>query len=216
MKHFLTILIALLITGCTEEFFYQKHLQKNYGDYESKLASYNHRISENTNDATAYYERGDLLRGLGQYDLALADFDRAIKLQPDFDEAYLARGYLKYNYCSFRSDKTIFKDALTDAEKLIELNHSKYDAYLLRGRVHEAMYDYDESLKDYSMAIDLNPKGARAYYCRASLLYYKFHNTTNSMEDLNTAYNLFKSDNDKEGQRSAKDLKKFIIEMKNL
>jgi tetratricopeptide (TPR) repeat protein len=216
MKHFLTILTALLITGCTEEFFYQKHLRKNYGDYESKLASYNHRISENTTDATAYYERGILLTGLGQYDESLADLNRVIELQPNFAEAYLVRGYLKYNYWRFRSDKTIFKDALTDADKLIELNHKKYDAYLLRGRVHEGINGYDKSLKDYSMAIDLNPKGADAYYSRASLLYYKFHNITNSLEDLNTAYNLFKSDGDKEGQRRAKDLKKFIIEMKKL
>src|SRR5262245_22155920 len=43
-------------------------------------------------DATFYYNRGNVLHGLMHLDAAVASYDNAIALQPDYAEAYLNRG----------------------------------------------------------------------------------------------------------------------------
>lgn len=42
----------------------------------------------------AYYNKGNILYELEEYDLATAAYNKAIELKPDFGEAYYNRGYI--------------------------------------------------------------------------------------------------------------------------
>ena len=46
--------------------------------------------------AEAYLRRGDSYSDIQDYDRAIADYDQAIRLKPDYAEAYNKRGYASY------------------------------------------------------------------------------------------------------------------------
>ena len=67
------------------------------GDYERALAEYNYAISLSTKSALCFAQRGEIFRALGQAQLASQDYDTAIALDPEHDDAYLYRSMLHYN-----------------------------------------------------------------------------------------------------------------------
>src|SRR5262249_13311925 len=92
---------------------------------------------------------------------ALADFDKAIKLDPNDSVAYYNRAYAK------RLSKN-FKGALADYNRVIELDAQNADAYYNRGNVKAMnLNDPTGAIADYDRAIEINPENSHAYYNRA-------------------------------------------------
>jgi len=61
------------------------------GQYNEAKAAFEHVIQLDSRHAEAYYWRGTLYQDLEQFQKALADFDRALLLDPDLTEAQEAR-----------------------------------------------------------------------------------------------------------------------------
>ena len=115
--------------------------------------------------ADTYINRGLAKSHLQDYTGAIADYNKAIQLNPNYDTAYDKRG----------NAKAALKDyigAIEDYNKTIQLN-SKYDiAYVNRGLVKYYLQDYIGSIADYSKGILLNPYYALAYNNRGLAKYY--------------------------------------------
>ena len=97
---------------------------------------------------------------------AIADYDKAIELDPKFAAAYNGRGnawYVKQEY-----DK-----AIADYDKAIELDPKLAAAYNDRGNAWYAKQEYDKAIADYDKAIELDPKHAAAYTNRGLAWYDK-------------------------------------------
>jgi len=73
------------------------------------------RVGE-AEDADAYNNRGFAYIQKGELDQAIADFDKAIELDPELAEAYNDRGYAYYL-------KGEVAKAVSDFEKCIELSN---------------------------------------------------------------------------------------------
>ncbi|MCK5406455.1 MAG: tetratricopeptide repeat protein, partial [Candidatus Krumholzibacteria bacterium] len=101
-----------------------------------------------------YSETGDMLS-------ALADFNRAIGLNPDAFEPYFMRGVTYY--FSGRAD-----DALSDLEQSIALNPDIAPAYSSLGNVYADQGGHDDAVAQFSKAIDLDPVWASSYFNRAN------------------------------------------------
>jgi tetratricopeptide (TPR) repeat protein len=96
----------------------------------------------------------------GDLDGAIADFDRAIELNPKDDAPY-------YNRAQAKSLKKDAAGALADYNRAIELGSTNPAAYNNRGNARAEKNDRDGAIADYTRAIELNPNYARAYYNRA-------------------------------------------------
>jgi len=111
---------------------------------------------------------GDLVnRGIekaknGDLDGALADFNRAIELNPKDDAPY-------YNRAQARRLKNDTAGAIADYTRAIELGSTNPAAYNNRGNARAENNDRDGAIADYTRAIELKPDYARAYYNRAVL-----------------------------------------------
>jgi tetratricopeptide (TPR) repeat protein len=96
----------------------------------------------------------------GDLDGAIADFDRAIKLNPKDDAPY-------YNRAQAKRLKKDAAGAIADYTRAIELGSTNPAAYNNRGNARAENNDQDGAIADYTRAIELKPDYARAYYNRA-------------------------------------------------
>ncbi|KAF0125496.1 MAG: hypothetical protein FD189_2072 [Elusimicrobia bacterium] len=129
-------------------------------EYNTKAIEYWRYRDGNKNKAIAYHNRGFAYGELKQYDKAIADFDKAIELNPeDVHVDYRNRGV------AYRKLKQYDK-AIADYDKAIELNPKDADTYHNRGFAYDELKQYDKAIADYNKAIELNPEYADAYFNR--------------------------------------------------
>jgi tetratricopeptide (TPR) repeat protein len=171
------------------------------GIHEEDLTLYLSCLIQNghLDDATmsvALEERGEAHRLNARYTEALADFDRAIELNPKRAWAIASRGKTyeamgRYDEALADFDRAIelnprrawfvasrgeiyrligrFDDALADFDRAIELDPEYAWAIASRGQAYEAMGRHDEALADFDRAIELDPEFAWAVAYRGEI-----------------------------------------------
>lgn len=107
-------------------------------------------------DASFYNKRGIDFFNKREYDKAIADYNRAIELNPRYYQAYYNRGIAYRNQGEY--DK-----AIADYTKAIDLSPNYSDAYNNRGVAYYYKSEYDNAIADYNKVIQLNPNDADAY-----------------------------------------------------
>ena len=106
-----------------------------------------------------YFLRGNAKYELGLYHEAISDYDKAIRLDPDFALAYINRGRAK------SSLKEYFA-AIFDYDTAILLKPDDAKAYINRGHAKRGLKEYAAAIADYDTAILLKPDDAKAYINR--------------------------------------------------
>ena len=101
--------------------------------------------------AGLYMNRGVELKQKGQLDAAIADYDRAIAIHPDYPFAF-------NNRANARRDKGDLDGAIADYSAAIALDGDYAAAYTNRGRVHEARGDVQRARADYEAALATSDK----------------------------------------------------------
>lgn len=100
-----------------------------------------------------YVNRGIVKIYAGSYDSAIADFDRAIKLNPDEPESYLNKGSAILRMEGDPSQAiTLFNEALARQTRRPEL------AYYARAVAHETSGNLGAAYRDYRRAQELAPR----------------------------------------------------------
>jgi serine/threonine protein kinase/Flp pilus assembly protein TadD len=112
---------------------------------------------KNKNQAQDFYSQGYEKHRKHDIDGAIADYTEAIRLNPQFIDAYYWRGIAK------RSKKDS-DGAIADYTEAIRLNPQFIDAYYSRGIARDAKKDLEGAIADYTEAIRLNPQFIDAYY----------------------------------------------------
>ena len=103
-----------------------------------------------------YFQFGIDNQQKGNYAAAIKDYDQAIKLNPEYANAYNNRGIVK-------DDLGDFAAAIADYDEAIKLNPKDANAYCNRGNAKSRLGDYNAAVADFSEAIRLNPKDAMVY-----------------------------------------------------
>jgi tetratricopeptide (TPR) repeat protein len=109
--------------------------------------------------ASDYRTEGEACLAHGEYDEAIADFDKAIHLDPQNMTAYLDRG-LAYE------EEGQYQEAISDYDVAIRLDPNHALAHFYRGNAWFALDYFDQAIHDYTEAIRLDPSLALAYYQR--------------------------------------------------
>ena len=122
-------------------------------DSEKSQPRSNESVGELVNRGIEKGKEGDL-------DGAIADFDRAIEVDPKDDAPYFNRAQAKWQ-------KKDVPGAIADYTRAIELGSQNPAAYNNRGNARSDNNDRDGAIADYTRAIELKPDYARAYYNRA-------------------------------------------------
>ena len=111
--------------------------------------------------AVSYNNRGSAKHDLGQSLAALADYDRAIELNPNYATAYNNRGNAKERLGQHDA-------AFADYDRAIELDPTFAIAYSNRGEMKHNLGRHEAALTDLDRAIELDPTLADAYNNRGN------------------------------------------------
>jgi tetratricopeptide (TPR) repeat protein len=120
------------------------------------LGEINRRIASNANDAGLYLDRGEARFKLREFNGAIEDFTKAIRLDDRLDNAYFGRGMALGR--SGRIDKGI-----TDLTVYIQRHPESSVAYTKRGVRYIWKGDLEKAEKDLSNAVFLDPRNAEAH-----------------------------------------------------
>ncbi len=169
----------------------------NQGDFRSAVSTCTSQINsgqyQGASQGHLFTTRGRAYWSLGEYDKALADLNRAVRLLSDNPAAW-------NNRCALLNQLRRYDQALEDCNRALELNpryHLAYsnrgavwrgkrllqralvdhnqairlyprrDLYFFRrGRVYMDLKNYDAAIGDFYKAIGLNPRNHRAYFQR--------------------------------------------------
>ena len=106
--------------------------------------------------ATEAYRKGCEYSKNGNYDQAISEYTKAIKINPNYESAYGNRGGSYAN----RGD---LPNAISDYTKAIELNPNDVMNYYNRGTVYKDKGDLAQAVSDFTKAIEIDPNYFEAY-----------------------------------------------------
>ena len=98
-----------------------------------------------------YFNQGVEKYWAGNYQGAIADYNKALEINPDDATAYSYRGVAKGTLGDYRG-------AVADYTKAIEINPQYAAAYENRGLDRESINDLEGACRDWRKAVDLGNK----------------------------------------------------------
>ena len=161
--------------------------------WENELTLWSDVVSKSPEKARALNNLGAAYMSAKKNELAVQNFDAAIRSRPKYAEAYNNRGdalkelgkneeaikdfemaislkpkYVEaYGNCgNSYAAMGNYMDAIKKYNQAIAINPGCTDAYSNKGNAYLSMKNYDEAIKEFSRAIVIDPNYARAYYNR--------------------------------------------------
>ena len=145
-------------------------------------------VVEETNTklgSQAWFSAGYLYGELDDFEAKRNAYTQAIRLNPDYAEAYNNRGNAKNSLGQSEA-------AIADYDEAIRIDKKFADAYNNRGNAKNNLGQSEAALADYNMAIQLNPNDAETYYNRG-VTNKRLGRVNEARQDFDTAINLFRN-----------------------
>ena len=127
--------------------------------------------------------RGIAYRNVGQIQLAINDFDRALDLAPAYAEAYV-------NRAAVYSTQGQYHRAIKDLDEAILLVPDLALAYNNRGSAYRELGQPQKAIEDMDESISLDPDDFTAYYNRGSA-YLDLGEAQRAVEDLDKSIDFY-------------------------
>lgn len=136
---------------------------------------------ESRNSDDAHRMIGEILSDQGQIDAAVAEFDQAIAIRPNFWGHYDAKGLALYRAGQF-------KEAAAAFERVTQLQPDNAAGFQRLGTAYHAAGDTGKAIVNYRRALDLAPT-AKAY-ANLGFIYYEQGKFTEAADAYNQALKL--------------------------
>ncbi len=129
----------------------------NVGNPDHVIASCTAVLERGSKESTerraiALFNRGSAYLSRHDYDRSITDLDEAIRLKPDYAEAFLQRGNAYYG-------KEEYDRSITDLDEAIRLKPDYAEAFVSRAKNFFAKGDYDRGNADITRAKELRSHG---------------------------------------------------------
>ncbi|MCT7964455.1 tetratricopeptide repeat protein [Laspinema sp. D1] len=141
-------------------------------------------------EAEEWFQRGKEQFYRGDFTDALASFNEAIRLKPDYPEAYNNRGTV---LCDNLGQ---YEDAIASYNEAIRLKPNYPLAYSNRGIAQRNLGQYEDAIASWNEAIRLKPDYPEAYNNRGAVLCDKLEQYEDAIASYNEAIRLKPDDPD--------------------
>ncbi|WP_414544056.1 tetratricopeptide repeat protein [Nostoc sp. CCY0012] len=133
-------------------------------------------------DADTYNNNGNVCYHLGNMQGAIACYNQALKISPDYTYAYHNRGLARYHL----GDK---QGAIDDYNQVLKISPDYALAYNNRGLARYHLGDKQGAIDDYNQVLKISPDYALAYNNRG-LARYHLGDKQGAIDDYNQALNI--------------------------
>ncbi len=110
----------------------------------------------NPQSAANYVARGNVFRINGKFQQAVEDFDKAVRLTPQYEYAFFSRG-LAYWHLG-KIDTMNYTHAVKDFDKAIEIDSELERNYIYRADCFIKLGEHEQAVRDYFYLIRVAPK----------------------------------------------------------
>lgn len=141
------------------------------------------------------YKQGVAKSQFGDYQGAIADYTKALEINPNWAEVLYHRGFASYKMQDYRS-------ADLDYTKALFLDPYLVEVYYYRGLCRMKLRYIHAGMEDYSKALEINPNFAHVYYQRG-LVYLELQEHRSAIIDFRKAAQLFADQGDKANSQRA-------------
>ncbi|MBW4592813.1 MAG: tetratricopeptide repeat protein [Brasilonema angustatum HA4187-MV1] len=118
---------------------------------------------EGEGDADAWFDTGNEQFEAGDFEGAIASFDKAVEFKPDYHQAWYSRG-------NALSDLGRIEEAIASYDKAIEIKPDYHQAWYIRGLALSELGRIEEAIPFYDKAIEFKPDLHDAWYIRGLTL----------------------------------------------
>jgi tetratricopeptide (TPR) repeat protein len=108
----------------------------------------------NSDQAVTHYNKGVTLGDAGNYGEAIAEYNKAIELNPKYTSAYINRAWVYYQ-------KKQYDLAIIDYTRAIQLNPSNTAALNGRGAAYLLTKQYQPAIADFDKSLEFKPDQAQ-------------------------------------------------------
>lgn len=151
-------------------------------EYSKSVETLTKVLALDTVNVKALHNRGNTYVFQKEYDKALADFNRALELEPT------ALGY--YSRARLLTEIKDESKAIPDYTKATQLNPRFDAAFSNRGMLFQARGDLTSALQDFSRAISIEPGDGVYYFNRANIFVIQ-KQYTSAIKDYSRALEIF-------------------------
>jgi tetratricopeptide (TPR) repeat protein len=127
------------------------------GSNERSIEIISEAIKRNPKREWLYQKRGNVYLDMKKFDLAIADFTKAVTIKPRDPDTYIARADAYF-------EQGEYNKAVDDLDKAISLKPKYYLPYLKRAELYNYLGEKEAAIDSYKQVVRYNPKHALSYY----------------------------------------------------
>jgi tetratricopeptide (TPR) repeat protein len=189
---------SIKISFYDPELYYNIALAKNleqYGDFKNVIEECNKGLAiakEGKDLIRLLIMRGSALDETGNYELALKDFEEALKINPDNSQVLMNKGISLHKLGAFA-------EALGEYNKAIKLSPKFGAAYVNRGSLHTDLDQYEKAISDYHKGLSFleDKKTMAKVFFNLGNVYIQLDNYDEAKKQLDQAINLSEEQEEK-------------------
>lgn len=150
--------------------------------FDNAIEILNKAIDQDSLIAQAWHFRGLAYANLGEFNLAIADYEKAQSLSENDIQSYLSS-------VAVRTSMDDYSGVIADYDRILELDSRHAEAWYMRGYFKYKINDLKSALGDFDQAIELNDTIAKAYYYRG-LSHGKLNHMDSALSDFKTSLHM--------------------------
>ena len=156
--------------------------------WKNPVTLWNDTILKSPHKVRPYVNRGYILYHQGHVEQAIADYNKAVELDPDLAAAYNNLGWAYYNLGDLNKAFLYYSKAIEKDPRLAKAYYNRAIVYCKQGK-------YRQAILDFSRGIDIDPVHTDSFYNRG-LAYYTEGNFDEALADYNKALEIDPNDAD--------------------